>query len=212
MDIHHLLTKPKKPTMSTNLILDRASKNLQAVLTSAAKATADLQTLTVESIAQAEKIEDLKAEAKALQGANDTARREAAAELKLRVKEDRVAVLTSLLKEDKLAHISEVELATLRQDLQLRINADDKELKAAVAAAVGAAQRDAQAAAAQVAAQHRVEMAEKDALNQQQTSQLTFMTAQIADLRKQIDDERAARIAIAQADSAKQGVTVNTGK
>ena len=198
--------------MSTNLILERASKNLLAVQAAAAKAVTDLGTLTTEAVAQAEKIEDLKAAAAALQATNDSARRDAAAELKLRVKEDRTVVLASLLKEDKLAHISEVELSTLRSDLQLRVNADDKDLKAAVAAAVGAAQRDAKAEALQVEATHKVATAEKDAQIQQQTTQLNFMSQQIVDLRKQIDDERTARVAIAQADSAKQAVQITTGK
>ena len=129
--------------MSTNLILERASKNLLAVQAAAAKAVTDLGTLTTEAVAQAEKIEDL---------------------------------------------------------------------KAAVAAAVGAAQRDAKAEALQVEATHKVATAEKDAQIQQQTTQLNFMSQQIVDLRKQIDDERTARVAIAQADSAKQAVQITTGK
>ena len=198
--------------MSTNLILDRASKNLQALLAAAVKATADLGTLTTESIAKAHEIEDLEAKAAELASANETARREAAAELKLRVKEDSDAVLSELLKAGNLARISESDLSNVRSELAARVAADDKELKTAVAVAVAAAQRDAKAEAAQVEATNKVEVAEKNATIEQQKMQLAFMTQQNADLRKQIEDERAARIAIAQADSAKQGVIVNTGK
>ena len=198
--------------MSTNLILDRASKNLQAMVAAATKASTDLGTLTTESIAKAHEIEDLEAKAAELASANETARREAAAELKLRVKEDSDAVLTELLKAGNLARISESDLSNVRSELAARVAADDKELKTAVAVAVAAAQRDAKAEAAQVEATNKVEVAEKNATIEQQKMQLAFMTQQNADLRKQIEDERSARIAIAQADSAKQGVIVNTGK
>ena len=46
----------------------------------------------------------------------------------------------------------------------------------------------------------------------QMKAQLDFMTQQNADLRKQIEDDRQARITIAQADAQRQGTVVNTGK
>ena len=128
------------------------------------------------------------------------------------MKEDSDAVLTELLKVGNLARISESDLSNVRSELAARVAADDKELKTAVAVAVAAAQRDAKAEAAQVEATNKVEVAEKNATIEQQKMQLAFMTQQNADLRKQIEDERSARIAIAQADSTKQGVIVNTGK
>ena len=198
--------------MSTNLILDRAAKNLQAVQAAASKAATDLGTLVTESIAQAEKIEDLKLEASQLEEANAYARRSAAAELELRVKEDRSTTLQVLLREQGLAHISVAEVEGIRKELEARLAKDDADLKAAVAVAVANVTRDFKAEAAQAEANNKVATAEKDATIQQQKAQLEFMAAQVADLRKQIDDERSTRLAIAQADAGKQGVIVNTGK
>ena len=198
--------------MSTNLILDRASKNLQAMVAAATKASADLGTLTTESISVAERIEDLNAQAAELTAQNEHARRSAAAELSLRVKEDRDGTLQELLKEQGLANITLTEVDGIRKDLEARLAKDDADLKAAVAVAVANVTRDFKAEAAQAEANNKVATAEKDATIQQQKQQLEFMALQVTDLRQQITDERTTRLQIAQADAGKQGVIVNAGK
>lgn len=198
--------------MSTNLILDRSNKNMQAAAASIVKAAAELQALAQTSEAVTLQIEDLNAEAAALAAQNATARREAATELKLQVQEDRRNVLQQLLKADNLALITETDLTNIRSELTAIKIKDDAELKTAIAQAVAAAKRDAGAEALQVEATNRVSTAAKDATIEAQTGKIEFLTEQVADLRKQLDAERTTRLAIAQADAGKQGVIVNTGK
>lgn len=198
--------------MSTNLILDRSNKNIQAAAASIVKAATELQALAQTSEAVTLQIEDLNAEAAALAAQNATARREAATELKLQVQEDRRNVLQQLLKADNLALISEADLTNIRSELAATKIKDDSELKTAVAQAVAAAKRDASAEALQVEAANRVSTAAKDATIEAQAGKIEFLTEQVADLRKQLDAERNTRLAIAQADAGKQGVIVNTGK
>lgn len=198
--------------MSANLVLDRANKAIQTSVAALAKTAADLTTLVQQSEAVSLQIEDKNAELAELQANNDTAFREGAAELRLRVKEDRGTVLQQLMAEDGLARISGENLTALQTSLAEALRKDDAELKAAVAQAVAAAQRDAKATAVEVAARNSVENAGKDAQITSLTDKLTFMSQQVVNLQAQIDAERNTRQAIAQADAGRQGVVVNTGK
>lgn len=205
----HLL---KETIMSVNLVLDRANKTLQATVANLAKTAAELTTLVQQSEAVSLQIEDKNAELAALQAANDTAFREGAAELRLRVKEDRDTVLTQLMADAGLARISGENLTALQTNLAEALRKDEAELKAAVAQAVAAAQREAKAAAVEVAARNSVENAGKDAKITSLEGQLAFMTQQVANLQGQIEAERSTRLSIAQADAQRQGVVVNAGK
>lgn len=198
--------------MTTTLVLDRANKALQNTVATLAKTVADLGTLAQQSEAVTLQIEDQNAQLAQLQAANDTAFREGAAELRLQVKEDRDSVLTALLNEAGLARISGENLTALQTNLAEALRKDDTELKAAVAQAVAATQRDAKAAAVEVAARNSVENAGKDAKITSLEGQLAFMTQQVANLQGQIEAERATRLSIAQADAGRQGVVVNAGK
>lgn len=198
--------------MSANLILERANKALQTTVAAINKAAADLGTLVTQAEAVSLQIEDKNAELAALQAQNDTAYREGAAELRLRVKEDRDTVLSELLNQAGLARVSQEALGQLQNSLQQALNKDEAELKTAVAQAVAAAQRDAKAAALQVEAANRVETANKDATINALNSKVEFMTQQVVDLRAQVEAERNTRLEIARADAGRQGVVVNAGK
>lgn len=198
--------------MSANLILDRANKALQTTVATLAKTAADLTTLVQQSEGVSLLIEDKNAELAELQAANDTAFREGAAELRLRVKEDRDTVLSQLMSETGLARISGENLTALQTSLAQALQKDDAELKAAVAQAVAAANREAKIAAMEVAAKNSVENAGKDAKITSLEGQLTFMTQQVQNLQAQIEAERSTRLSIAQADAQRQGVVVNAGK
>lgn len=198
--------------MSVNLVLDRANKTLQATVANLAKTAADLTTLVQQSEAVSLQIEDKNAELAALQAANDTAFREGAAELRLRVKEDRDTVLTQLMTDAGLARISGENLTALQTNLAEALRKDEAELKTAVAQAVAAAQREAKATAMEVAAKNSVENAGKDAQITSLTDKLAFMSQQVVNLQAQIEAERSTRLSIAQADAQRQGVVVNAGK
>ena len=198
--------------MSSNLILERSIKAATAAAAAVAKASAELTAMTSTAEGLANSIEDQEAKLAELKAKNDTAFREGAAELRLRVKEDADTVLAELLKSNVLADISNEELAALRKQVETLLAKDDAELKTAVAVAVAQADRVAKAAALELDAKYRVDTASKDATIMQMKAQLDFMTQQNADLRKQIEDDRQARITIAQADAQRQGTVVNTGK
>lgn len=198
--------------MSSNLILERSIKAATAAAAAVAKASAELTAMTSTAEGLANSIEDQEAKLAELKAKNDTAFREGAAELRLRVKEDADTVLAELLKSNGLADISNEELAALRKQVETLLAKDDAELKTAVAVAVAQADRVAKAAALELDAKYRVDTASKDATIMQMKAQLDFMTQQNADLRKQIEDDRQARITIAQADAQRQGTVVNTGK
>ena len=198
--------------MSSNLVLERTIKAAQSATAAVIKAANELGALTATSEGLAHQIEDQEAKLAEVRAKNDTAFREGAAELRLKVKEDADKVLVELLESRGLAMIKTAEVASLTKDLEAALAKGDADIKAAVAVAVAAAQRDAKAAAQTAESNYKVETAAKDATIEQQKAQLGFMSQQVVDLRKQIDDERATRLAIAQADAQRQGTIVNTGK
>lgn len=59
---------------------------------------------------------------------------------------------------------------------------------------------------------HQVEIATLKANNSSLLERISFLTAQNAQLQNDMQKEREARIQIAQAEAAKQGVVVNAGK
>ena len=198
--------------MSSNLILERSIKAATAAAAAVAKASAELTAMTSTAEGLTNSIEDQEAKLAELVAKNDTAFREGAAELRLRVKEDAKTVLAELMVTNGLASISDFDLAALRKQVETLLAKDDADLKTAVASAVANTKREALAAALEVDAKNRVDTASKDATIMQMKAQLDFMTQQNADLRKQIEDDRQARITIAQADAQRQGTVVNTGK
>ena len=200
--------QPAQPSVA----LTRASTTLQGTVAQVEKVVADLQALVTVSSAMATKIEDQQAESAAIAAENEVARREAAAELRLQVKEDRAAVTSELLAEAGLARITQAEVDAIRADLAAKVAADDKELKTAVAIAVQAEKRDALAAAAQVDAANKVAAAQKDATISMQEDKIKFLGTQVQQLQAQIEAERTTRLEIARAEAQKQGVVVNNGK
>lgn len=201
-----------KTANQNQIVLDRAQKALAAQSANLVKVATDLQGLVATSEGVVQKIEDLTAQAAELEAANATKRREADAELKLRTKEDRTGVLTELLKEGKLANITQAEVDSLRAELAAKLAADDKDQKVAVAVALAAAKRDSDAVMAGVVADNKVAAAQKDAQITMQADKITFLGTQVAQLQGQIDADRAARLEIAKAESQRQGVVVNNGK
>lgn len=194
------------------IVLARATKGLETQAAALGKIATDLQGLVATSVGVVQQIEDLTAQAAELEESNAAKRRAADAELKLRVKEDRDAVLAELLKQGKLANITSAELESLKGELAAKNASDDKELKTAVAIAVQAANRDAAANAAQVDATNKVNMAQKDATIMMQDEKIAFLQSQVVQLQGQIDADRSTRLAIAQAEAQRQGVVVNNGK
>lgn len=199
---------------STQLITvaDRAAK---AVST----AVANLQKASAELAQQASIFETLSADIqqKESQLANldvqfDNAYRTKTAELNVRVLENGDGVLNTLLAERGLERISKIDVTQLRSDLS-KATADNAEaIQSAVGAALSSAKAKHEAELATVNSNHAVETATLRAEAASKNERIEFLGGEIAALRKQLDDERNTRLAIAQADAGRQGVVVNAGK
>lgn len=202
----------KATTTQSQVILARATKGMEAAAATVGKAVADLQSLTALSAETVLKIEDLQIQAAELAAQNEKTRREAAAELKVRVLEDREKVLAELLKEQSLARLTNADLQALQVELATVKAKDGAEQAAAVAAAVTQVKATAAAEALQVEAANKVATATKDAQIASLTDKVAFLQTQVQQLQAQVEAERTTRVQIAQAESARQGVIVNTAK
>lgn len=136
--------------------------------------------------------------------------REAKVELDMQVRENESKVLTTLLDKNGLAHITKEEVNTLNQEL-VSVKADNAaDIQKAVKAAVHNAESVAKSTLDKTVADHKVAVAQKDADIKSKDMQISFMQKTIDGLEATITAEREARIQVAQAESNKQGVTVNT--
>lgn len=198
-----------KKTLTT---VDRSTKALTTSAEAIAKAAAELQSVVATANALAQDIEFKQSELSGLESAYAIKERELVAELSLKVKENSENVLNALLKERKLVGVGVDVIPALEKQIQVLTN----ETTSAVDAAVKAETAKLTAAAVtQLAAKesaHQVEIATLKANNSSLTERIGFLTAQITQLQNEIQQERNARIQIAQADAAKQGVVVNAGK
>lgn len=196
----------------TLTVVDRSTKALITAADTVQKAITDLNTIANVSVALAQEIEFKQSELNALSDQFTTKEREQVAELRLRVLENEDKVFDELLKSRKLVAVAPVIIS----DLQTELASTKAGVDAAIAEAVKIAEtRVSSACQAQLAsreAAHQVESATLRANTAAQAERNTFLSAQIAQLQAEIQKERDARVAIAQADAAKQGVVVNAGK
>lgn len=196
----------------TLIAIERATKNLQKIMADTIKATAEFATITDRSQTIAMEIEDQQIALANLKAEYDTARRTADAELKLRVLEDSRAVLAELLVKFGLAEVTTEAVA----ELQSQVATLNNELTTGIAQAKKEAQQVAYThyanEATNLKAAHALEIANSKAQLEAKDKEIAFMAQQIAYLQKQIEEERATRLQVAQAEANKQGVVVNTGK
>lgn len=138
--------------------------------------------------------------------------REHAAELRLKVKEDEDLVLTSLLKARKLAAFDVTFVPSLQKELDQATAGVEEAIAVAVRQALADASRTKDAEINAIKAGYEVASAKTDAELSSAFARIEFLNVQNAKLEETIVLERDARVKIAQADAAKQAVTVNTGK
>lgn len=207
-----MTTQPTPEVKKTLTVVDRSTKALNSAADTVQKAIADLATIVTTSASLTQEIEFKQSELNGLADAYATKEREQAAELRLRIKENEDKVLDELLKARKVISIAPSVLT----DLQAELAQVKSSNEAAIAEAVKAAEaRVAAAFQAQINAKeaaHQVETATLKANTTAQTERNAFLSAQITQLQAEIQKERDARVAIAQAEAAKQGVVVNAGK
>lgn len=207
-----MTTQATPEVKKTLTVVDRSTKALATAAEAVQKAITDLGSITTISTALAQEIEFKQSELNGLTDLYQTKEREQVAELRLRVKENEDKVFEELLKARKLIAVA----PTVLTDLQTQLNQVTASAEANVTEAVKAAEArvsaSAQAAMNAKEAAHQVEIATLKASTSSLTERNTFLTAQIAQLQNEIQKERDARVQIAQAEAAKQGVVVNAGK
>lgn len=193
-------------------VADRSTKALVVATTGLAKIASDLSALSESTVKLADDIEFKQSQLDNLNIEFDNKFRESAAQLRLRVLEDEDGVLIDLLKSRGLAHVKVSVLNELESNLETAL-ADNSQAVAEAEAngfRKGAAEfqqklKDAEAA-------HRIQTAELTAKSNAKDDRIALLMEQLEEARGQIKAERETRLAIAEADSKRQGVVLNTGK
>lgn len=193
-------------------VTDRSTKALVVATTGLAKIASDLSALSESTVKLADDIEFKQSQLDNLNVEFDNKFRESAAQLRLRVLEDEDGVLIDLLQNRGLAHVKVTVLNELERNLESAL-ADNSQAVAEAEAngfRKGAAEfqqklKDAEAA-------HRIQTAELTAKSNAKDDRIALLLEQLEEARGQIKAERETRLAIAEADSKRQGVVLNTGK
>lgn len=193
-------------------VADRSTKALAVATTGLAKIASDLSALSESTVKLADDIEFKQSQLDNLNVEFDNKFRESAAQLRLRVLEDEDGVLIDLLQKRGLAHVKVSILNELENNLETAL-ADNSQAVAEAEAngfRKGAAEfqqklKDAEAA-------HRIQTAELTAKSNAKDDRIALLLEQLEEARGQIKAERETRLAIAEADSKRQGVVLNTGK
>jgi len=191
-------------------IIDKSTKNFTKVVTELVKATGELGSL-------AEGIEALTSEIEFKQSALDaigeqtkTDVRLAKAELSLKVTENEAKVLADLLKKNGLATITTGDLYDLQLERDQALVTDAEATASKVKAAESTLHANYGGQLSTLKADHKVDVAQKDADISAQSMRITFMADTINSLKETIEADRTARVDIAKAEATKQAVTVNT--
>ena len=186
--------------------LAQTGAQLQKLLV-ALPATVDAQLTAIQENANI--IADQALEVEANKKAIEAQVRDAAAEIRLQVKEDKESVLTDLLGEFGLTGVKPDVL----RELSSRANVAEAALEKAEWTAVDAAVKSANAAAASklqtVESNHKVEIATLNANATRDADLIAGLKVQVADLQETIRLNREAETARTQA-LAQSSVTVNT--
>ena len=193
-------------------VTDRSTKAIATATGNLAKVVAELNTLASSSEQIAEVIQLRQGELNNINADFDQKFAEAQAGLKIKVLGNEDKVLGDLLKARGLVSIDPTEVQTLRDELYNAQTGNSQAIEDAVSQAQSNAARELNARLATQTAEHKVQIAELNANAGAKDQKITFLESQVAELRKQIDAERETRLAIAQAESGRQGVVVNAGK
>ena len=195
-----------------NAATDRSTKAIVTATTGLGKVVAERQTLANASEQVAQEIQFRQNELDGINAEFDQKFAEAQAGLKIKVLGNEDKVLGDLLNARGLVSIDPTEVQTLRDELYNAQTGNSQAIEDAVSQAQSNAARELNARLATQTAEHKVQIAELNANAGAKDQKITFLESQVAELRKQIDAERETRLAIAQAESGRQGVVVNAGK
>ena len=193
-------------------VADRSTKALVVAIAGLGKITSDLSALGDITVKLADEIEFKQSQLDNLDVEFENKFREASAELRLRIKEDENGVLKQLLSQFGLAYITNDALQTLQSDLAQSSKDYSAELAEAESSGFRKGAAEFQAKLKEAESAHRINVAELTAKSNAKDDKITMLEAQVAQLQSDIKSERETRLAIAQAESGRQGVVVNTSK
>ncbi len=193
-------------------VSDRSTKALVVAIAGLGKITSDLTALGDITVKLADEIEFKQSQLDNLDVEFENKFREASAELRLRIKEDSRTVLDELLSQFDMGSITNTALADLVNQVRT-LQADyTGELADAEQAGFRKGAAEYQAKLKDAEANHRIAIAELTAKSNAKDDKITLLEEQLKEARAQNTAERETRLAIAQAESSRQGVVVNTGK
>ena len=203
------VTPTSNEVKKTLTIVDRSTKALNTAADAVVKAAQDLQNITVASTQLTQDIEFKQSELDSLEEQLVIKQREQAAELRLRVKENADAVLAELLKERGLITTTTKDVKDVEAQLAKALADNSAEVEAAIQHTTAEITSVFKAQLAQKDSDHKVEIASLKANATAAQERITFLTAELAQARAQVEADRTARVEIAKAEAARQGVVVN---
>ena len=203
------VTPTSNEVKKTLTIVDRSTKALNTAADAVVKAAQDLQNITVASTQLTQDIEFKQSELDSLEEQLVIKQREQAAELRLRVKENADAVLAELLKERGLITTTTKDVKDVETQLAKALADNSAEVEAAIQHTTAEITSVFKAQLAQKDSDHKVEIASLKANATAAQERITFLTAELAQARAQVEADRTARVEIAKAEAQRQGVVVN---
>ena len=203
------VTPTSNEVKKTLTIVDRSTKALNTAADAVVKAAQDLQNITVASTQLTQDIEFKQSELDSLEEQLVIKQREQAAELRLRVKENADAVLAELLKERGLITTTTKDVKDVEAQLAKALADNSAEVEAAIQHTTAEITSVFKAQLAQKDSDHKVEIASLKANATAAQERITFLTAELAQARAQVEADRTARVEIAKAEAQRQGVVVN---
>lgn len=193
-------------------VADRSTKALVVATTGLAKIASDLSALSESTVKLADDIEFKQSQLDNLNVEFDNKFRESAAQLRLRVLEDEDGVLIDLLQNRGLAHVKVTVLNELESNLETALADNSQAIAEAEANGFRKGAAEFQQKLKDTEAAHRIQTAELTAKSNAKDDRIALLLEQLEEARGQIKAERETRLAIAEADSKRQGVVLNTGK
>ena len=203
------VTPTSNEVKKTLTIVDRSTKALNTAADAVVKAAQDLQNITVASTQLTQDIEFKQSELDSLEEQLVIKQREQAAELRLRVKENADAVLAELLKERGLITTTTKDVKDVEAQLAKALAENTAEIEAAIAHTTAEVTSVFKAQLLQKDSDHKVEIASLKANATAAQERITYLTAELAQARAQVEADRTARVEIAKAEAQRQGVVVN---
>lgn len=203
-----------------NIATERATKALNAAQVTLEKAVTtvvaalgkEVETSTNALNTLTEQVQDKQAALEGINKAYELQEDEAAYALRIKVRDNKEGTLKELLKEFGLADVKSGDLVQLQRNLEVAQRDNTEALQSAVNDAVERAEEVAERKLAEVKAENKVAIAQHTAKAQSDETTIKLLTAQLEQSRKDLDAERAARIAIEESRSKASGVVVNTNK